>query len=58
MLSTKRGQVVRVIHSASSSNEWCYVEDRHNGKGYVPMAYLKAYQQADILEKVQEESEK
>ena len=55
MLSTKRGQVVRVIHS--SNNEWCYVEDRHNGKGYVPTAYLKAYQQApEVLEKVQEES--
>ena len=57
MLSTKRGQVVRVIHSATS-NEWCYVEDRHNGKGYVPMAYLKTYQQTEVLEKVQEESEK
>ena len=57
MLSTKRGQVVRVIHS--SNNEWCYVEDRHNGKGYVPTAYLKVYQQAlaaEVLEKVQEES--
>ena len=56
MLSTKRGQVVRVIHS--SNNEWCYVEDRHNSKGYVPTAYLKAYQQAEVLEKVQEEAPK
>lgn len=43
MLSTKRGQVVRVVHSTGTS-EWCYVEDRHSNKGYVPLSYLKAYQ--------------
>ena len=43
MLSTQRGQVVRVVHS--TGGEWCYVEDRHANKGYVPISYLKAYQQ-------------
>ena len=36
-------QVVRVVHS--TGGEWCYVEDRHANKGYVPISYLKAYQQ-------------
>ena len=43
MLSTQRGQVVRIVHS--TGGEWCYVEDRHSNKGYVPISYLKAYQQ-------------
>ena len=29
----------------STGGEWCYVEDRHANKGYVPITYLKAYQQ-------------
>ena len=29
----------------STGGEWCYVEDRHANKGYVPVSYLKAYQQ-------------
>ena len=49
MLSAKRGQVLRVIQSASQpggsgSSEWCYVEDRHGNKGYVPISYLNSYQ--------------
>lgn len=64
MLSTKRGQVLRVVHS--TGGEWCYVEDRHSNKGYVPISYLKVYEQpeqtstmnvnpTDKLEKVNEE---
>jgi hypothetical protein len=41
MLSVKRGQVLRVVHS--TGGEWCYVEDRNAKKGYVPISYLKVY---------------
>jgi len=47
MISTQRGQVVRVVHS--TGGEWCYVEDRHANKGYVPITYLKAYHQPPQL---------
>ena len=50
-------QVVRVVHS--TGGEWCYVEDRHGSKGYVPHTYLKAYEQhtkPEVLENVKEEN--
>ena len=44
MLRVTRGQVVKVVTVAG---EWWYVEDRHGARGYVPVSYLKHYQNSN-----------
>jgi len=47
MLSIKTGQIVLVLqqHDVQGNPEWWLVEDRFNGKGYVPGNYLRKYEQ-------------
>ena len=62
MLSLAKGQVVRIIPETNSSlvaggassglNDWCYVEDRHANRGYVPRQFLKLYDLANMQLKV------
>ena len=39
-MTVSRGQVVRVI---ALSGDWWYVEDRGQGRGYLPANYLRPY---------------
>ena len=65
MLSLARGQVVRIIPEVNASslvagassglNDWCYVEDRHTNRGYVPRQFLKLYDLSTMQQKVNEE---